>query len=254
MEFARVSTFKRNLADAIPMIGTWVKTPSQIVVEVLSRSSLDVLCLDAEHAPFDRRDLDAAVLATRAGDMPVLVRVSSAAPHHILNALDIGATGIVAPHVSSRADAEALVRAAHYGRGGRGYAGSSRAAGYTARKMSEHLAASREATVVVAQIEDAEGAEAINEIVEVDGVDCLFIGRADLAVSLGVSSANDPIAIDAALRITEVCRSRGRAVGSFLSNLNEVPFWLEKGITLFLLESDHTFLLKGAEALRRGFR
>ena len=53
------------------MVGTWLKTPSYIVAEVLAGSDLDVLCLDAEHAPFDRGDLDAAVLACRANDMPV---------------------------------------------------------------------------------------------------------------------------------------------------------------------------------------
>ena len=60
--------FKQRLAASEPLIGTFVKTPSLIVVEVLSLSALDGLCLDAEHAPFDRAALDTCILAARAAD------------------------------------------------------------------------------------------------------------------------------------------------------------------------------------------
>ena len=119
---------KARLARGERIVGTWVKTPSQIVVEVLAMTGLDCLCLDAEHAPFDRLTLDACLFAARVADKPVLVRTPSAAPEHILNALDCGADGVVIPHIRSAEDARAAVRASHYGHGGRGYAGSSRAA------------------------------------------------------------------------------------------------------------------------------
>lgn len=250
MSEGRIAGFKRSLGTR-PMVGTWVKTPSAMVAEVLSRTGLAALCLDAEHAPFDRRDLDAAILAARSRDMPALVRTPSAAPHHVLNALDLGAAGVVAPHIASAADAEALAAACHFGRGGRGYAGSTRAADYTGRPMADHLAASRDTTAVIAQIEDAEAVEAIDAIAAVERIDCLFIGRADLTISLGAASPADPRVIEAAARVAEAGRRHGRAVGSFIGDLGELPFWLERGVSFFLLESDHTFLLRGADALVR---
>mgnify|MGYP006165676249 CR=1 FL=1 len=69
--------FKSRLASGAPLLGTFVKTPHPHVVEVLASTGLDCLCLDAEHAPFDRRDLDAGIMAARAGGMPVLVRPAS---------------------------------------------------------------------------------------------------------------------------------------------------------------------------------
>ena len=72
MERAITSPFKQRLASGAPLHGTFVKTPHPHVVEVLAMTGLDCLCLDAEHAPFDRRDLDACIMATRAGGMPVL--------------------------------------------------------------------------------------------------------------------------------------------------------------------------------------
>ena len=127
----------------------------------------------------------------------VLVRLPSAAPEQVLNALDSGATGIVVPHIRSVEEARAIVAASRYGAGGRGYAGSSRAAGYTTRSMADHLRNSAEQTVVIAQIEDPEAVEAIDAIAAVDGIDALFVGRVDLTVAYGAASQDDPRVIAA---------------------------------------------------------
>ena len=121
-------TFKQALTGGDLIVGAFVKTPSPIVVEVLGLTDLDCVCLDAEHAPFDRLAIDGCVMAARAARKPVLVRTPSTAPEHILSALDCGATGVVLPHIRSEAEAKAAASAAHYGAGGRGYAGSSRSA------------------------------------------------------------------------------------------------------------------------------
>ena len=141
-----MSTFRDRVRSGEPLIGTWIKTPSPMVSEVLGGSELDMVCLDAEHSPFDRLVLDQCILGLRSAGMPVLVRVPSAAPEHTLNALDCGATGVVIPHVSSADMAAAVAKAAHFGPGGRGYAGSSRAAAYADKPMSRHLADSASET------------------------------------------------------------------------------------------------------------
>lgn len=246
-------SLKRHLADRRLLIGTWLKTPSPMVAELLAGTALDLLCLDAEHAPFDRAVTDACVFAARACGMPMLVRTATAAPHDILSALDVGASGVVAPHIRSAAEATDLVRDAHHGPGGRGYAGSTRAADYTRRSMADNIAAARDGTVTIAQVEDREALADIEGIAATPGLDALFIGRADLAVSLGAGSAAAPAVIAAAERIAAAGTASGCAVGTFLSTLDEVPFWVERGVTLFLLESDQSFLLAGATGLRDRF-
>ncbi len=242
---------KARLAAGELIVGTFVKTPSPIVVEVLTLSALDCLCLDAEHAPFDRTAIDACIFAARAGGMDVLVRVPSAAPEHLLNALDCGATGVVVPHVRSAGEARAVVKACHYGSGGRGYAGSSRAAGYTTVPMSQHKANSAASIAVIAQIEDPEAVEAIDEIAAVEGVDALYIGRVDLTVAYGAETLDDPRVVAAMETVCTAARKHGRQVGMFLSRPEEVALWREKGATLFLLGSDHGFLLSAAADLLR---
>lgn len=248
-------TLKAMIASGQPVLGTFVKTPHPHVVEVLASSGLDCICLDAEHAPFDRRDIDMCILAARVHGLPVLVRTASNAAHDILNALDCGADGVVVPHVRSAAEARAVAASAHYGRGGdlprRGYAGSSRAAGYGQKSIPEHIQVSAGRSVVIAQIEDLEALDELDDIAATDGIDALFIGRIDLTVALGTTSPDDPDVIAAIERILAATTAQGRPVGMFTPRASDVPEWLAKGARLFLLGSDHGFIRSGAQDLRR---
>ena len=246
-------TLKNRLRKHDPMVGTFLKTPSSMICEVLGRSDLDLVCLDAEHAPFDRQDINDCILALNHVGKPSLVRIPANRPEHILNALDCGASGILVPHIITGKDARALAANAHFGTG-RGYAGSTRAAGYGARKMAEHKAQSRGATVVIAQIEDADALDHLDDIFAVSLTDAFFIGRADLSVSLGAEGPNDAIVVEAVEAICAKGREAGATIGMFTANLDEIPKWRAAGASLFLLGSDHSFMLSGATALTQTVR
>jgi 2-keto-3-deoxy-L-rhamnonate aldolase RhmA len=246
-------TLKARLHARELLTGTWIKTPHPHVVEVLALSPLDVLVLDAEHAPFDRGSLDGCLLAARAGGKPVLVRPAGAAHEHLLNALDCGADGVIVPHVRSVAEAQAIVRACHYVPDGRGFAGSTRAARYTTLGMAKHREAARD-VIVIAQIEDVEAVETIEDIAAVDGIDALFIGRADLTISYAAHTPDDAIIVAAVDRICAAGRAAGRTIGMFLSRVGDVPEWREKGASLFVLQSDQEFMLAGAAVLADAIR
>lgn len=235
------------------MLGTFVKTPHPHIVEVLASTGLDCLCLDAEHAPFDRRDLDLCILAARAASMPVIVRPPSSAHEQILNALDCGADGVLVPHVRSAEEAQAVAKASHYGAGGRGYAGSSRAAGYGSIAIPDHLANSAARSIVIAQIEDLEALDEIDAIAAVESIDALFIGRIDLTIALGCTDPDDPKVIEALDLIIAAAKNSGRPVGMFTSKPADTAIWRDKGVSLFLLGSDHGFLRSGTAALRQQF-
>ena len=245
-----IKKFRKRLRDGQPQIGTFVKTPSSIIADVLGYSDLDVVCIDTEHAPFGRLELDLCLGAFRAADMPSLVRIADDSPREIRNALDSGATGIVVPHVTTAEQAAAIVKAAHFGDGGRGYAGSTRAAEFTNKNRADHIADSREQTTVIVQIEDIAALTNVAEIAAVDGVDCLFIGRADLAVAMqkGVS---DVEVMEAVRKICADASAAPPAVGMFTPNIDELPDWLEAGASLFLLSSDHSMMLAGANQLAK---
>lgn len=246
-------TFRERLLAGDLLAGTWVKTPHPHVVEVLALAGLDVLVLDAEHAPFDRGALDVCILAARANGMAVLVRPASADPAMILAALDGGADGVIIPHVRSVAEAQTAALACRYAPGGRGFAGSTRAAGYTTKGMALHRDTARD-VVVIAQIEDAEAVEQIEAIVQVPGIDALFIGRADLTIALEAQTPDDAVVVAAVERICAAGLAASRRVGMFLGRSADVAHWRGHGCTLFVLGSDQEFLLRGAEALGTAIR
>lgn len=229
-------------------MGTFLKTPSPIVAEILGLTELDTIAIDAEHAPFGRLELDGCIAALRAADMPSLVRLSNGAPSEIRNALDCGATGVVVPHVTTASQASAIVRASRFGDGGRGYAGSPRAAHYTSKAMVDYIADSNAQTTVIVQIEDLAALDNVAQIAAVDGVDCLFIGRSDLAVGMQ-KSVFDSGVIDTVRDICRAGREAGTAVGMFTPDTEEIPDWRDAGASLFLLSSEQSLLLSGANAL-----
>lgn len=241
---------KQRLAAGDALWGSFLKTPSPILVEVLASAGLDLLCLDAEHAPFDRAAIDLCAMAARAAALPLLVRTPTAAPEHILNALDCGADGVLLPHIHSAEAARAAVAAAHYGRGGRGYAGSSRAAGYALTSIPQHLAASAGRSVVIAQIEDVEAVDAVDDIAAVPGLDALFVGRIDLTIALGETNPDAPAVMAAVERVLAAGQAAGVPVGMFVPRDGHVASWRAKGARLFLQGSDHVFMRAGVKAAR----
>ena len=245
--------FPTRLKGTTPVVGTWIKTPSPIVCEVLSRSGLDVLVLDAEHAPFGRSELDGCIAISRALGTPVLVRVPDASAANILNVLDCGANGILVPHVTCADDAIRAVRAAQHGPGGRGYAGSTRAAEFGGRALGEQLTHARSQTTVIAQIEDGEALGQIDAIVRVTGLSAVFVGRVDLTVSLGKTNLDDPVVLDGVTAIVRAARAADCPVGMFVANFSEIPHWRAQGVTFFVLASDHAFLQSGVKSLLAHF-
>jgi 2-keto-3-deoxy-L-rhamnonate aldolase RhmA len=249
----RTSSFRQRLLSRERLLGTFVKTPSTAIVEILGLSDLHCACLDAEHAPFDRSAIDQALASARAADLPTFVRVQRNDAPDILNALDLGAVGVFVPHVSSAVMAQSIAQASRYRPAGRGYAGSTRAAGYTTRAMSSTIMGANDLVTVVAQIEDAEALAHIDDIAGVDGIDCLFIGRMDLTVSLGAESHDASVVIDAVHTICAAARRKGRTIGIFATSMADAARWAKAGVSFFLLGSDQQWILQGANALAKAF-
>lgn len=246
------ATFREKMLSGAPLAGTFLKTPSYVLVEVLAQSGLDFLCLDAEHAPFDRASIDACMAVAKALDFPMLVRVADGSPREILQALDYGAAGIVVPHVDSAEKAAAVAKSARYGHGGRGYAGSSRWAGYATQTMPDLLARSQRETIVIAQIEEPEGVEAVEAIAAVEGVDGIFIGPADLSVGYGKQDQTSPELFAAIARCGDAAKAQGKAYMTFVPDAAKAAEWQKYGLSMFFIASEHNWMRAGAKAAADG--
>lgn len=246
---------RRRLLERRPTIGTFFKTPQAYQqLEILGDTGLHLVALDAEHAPFDSASLDVCLLAARAAALPAVVRVPAQRPDMIGGALDMGASGVIVPHVGSADAARELVSRCRFRGGKRGVSGSPRAGDYGGRDLNGYLdAADREVTLIF-QIEDAQGVENIDEIARVPGGDGLLIGPVDLAMGLGASGPEDDIVDQAISRICSVAAGHERAVGIYLGSPERVAAYRNRGISFFMVGSDQSLIRAGARANVKRFQ
>lgn len=242
--------FRQTVRDGSVLIGTFIKTAAHQVPETIAASGLDFAIIDAEHAPFDSVTLDRMVMAGRGAGLPCLVRVPELAPAPIGQVLDLGAAGVVVPHVVTEQAAIRALAAAKYSGGQRGFSPSTRAGGYGTVDAGAYRIMADATSSVWCQIEDESALSNLDAIAAVDQVDCLFIGRADLALSLGVDSPRDPKVAAAVKATAEAGRRHGRTVGIFIGDTGEIPALLALGITVFVCGSDQSFMLGEGRRVR----
>lgn len=237
-----------KLLGDVSRVGVFVKTASHQIIEILGAAGLHFVVVDAEHAPFGPQTLDAMLLAGRAWQLPLLVRVPRGDDPLLPAVLDMGASGIIVPHVHSASHVREIVARAKLGGGRRGLSTSPRYAGYGSLTTAEAIRVGDDATVVC-QIEDREGLDEVEAIAQVPGVDALFIGPLDLAHSLGTTDIRAVQVIEASERIIAAARAAGKAAAIFLADPADRALFESLGVSLFVIGSDQSLLRRAAAGL-----
>src|SRR5262249_41973840 len=159
---------------------------------------------------FDRAGIDIAILAARAVGVPGIVRVADEGS--ILSVLDLGATGVLVPHVATGAQARRVADACRYRGGRRGFANTTRAGRYGLAGMAQTGEAAVAAVPAFAWIEDREALDNLDAIPAPEGIEGVFLGRGDLAVAMGETAMDAPPVRQATERIAASARRAGKAI------------------------------------------
>jgi 4-hydroxy-2-oxoheptanedioate aldolase len=225
------NTTKRRLAGGETLVGSFLRYPVGTLAELMALGGWDFLVLDAEHGGLQPRDVEDLSRACELHDVTPIVRVTSNERSTILRFLDAGAHGIQVPWVESVASAEAAVQAAKYKpRGSRGLA-ATRSAGFGIHAAyGEYVGESNRETLIVAQIESAEAAANIEEIVGIDDVDVIFVGPTDLSHAMGhVGDPSHPTVQAAIDRIVTATLASDKILGAFASDPADAVAWRKLG-------------------------
>jgi 2-keto-3-deoxy-L-rhamnonate aldolase RhmA len=218
-------------------LGSWISTGSATVAEIAALSGLDWLLIDLEHSSLTESGLIEILRATSGHDIASVVRVPSHEAGMIGRALDWGAHAVMVPHVESAEQAAAIVGAMRYPPlGFRGFSSSVRAYAYG-------MIASNTVPLplLFAQIESAEGVAHVESIAAVDGVDVLFVGPADLRMSLAATPGS-PSFDDAVGKVLAATKASGKTAGILIKDRAEVEKLVEKGFTKIAVGTDVAFL------------
>lgn len=249
----RENLLKRKLRRGESAVGTFVKLTDPAVPELLALAGFDFFVLDTEHVAVDREQLTNIVRAADAAGITPIVRVRENQQVEILQNLDLGWAGVQVPNVDTAQAARALVSYVKYmPLGIRGLSPSVRACGYGSCGVEDYIRSANDNTLVVSHCETRECVENLDEILQVEGLDVIFIGPMDLSQSYGVPGrTGDPEVVRAVEAITEKTLAAGKIVGTVAGTPEAARALMEKGVRYILLASDQGMILKwGKDALK----
>jgi 4-hydroxy-2-oxoheptanedioate aldolase len=239
-----------------PRFGMWLASGSGYVTEICAGSGIDWVLLDQEHAPNDlRTTLEQLQVLAGYPDVDVLVRPPVADPVLIKQLLDIGAQNIIVPMIDDARAAAAAVAATRYPPEGIRGVGSALARASRWNRTSDYLVTADVAVSLTVQVETVAALAQLGEIADVDGVDAVFIGPADLAASMGkLGQPEHPDVVGAIETALATISQHGKAAGVNAFNEKIARRYLDAGASFVLVGADVALLARGAEDLAAKYR
>lgn len=194
-------------------LGAWLSIPSPVTAEAAARSGVDYVCIDTQHGAIDYSDCAVMIQSVLLGGSRPIVRVPWNEQGIIGKMLDAGAQGVIVPMVNSVEEAEAVVRSSRYAPDGARSYGPALAA---PRVGGDYVSWARENIAVIPMIETTQALESIDDILAVPGIDAIYVGPADLSLTLGLPAGNndsDASFSDALATIVAACERAGVVAG-----------------------------------------
>jgi 4-hydroxy-2-oxoheptanedioate aldolase len=229
-----------------PAFGLWSVMPGTIGAEILAKAGADYVCVDQQHGVIDYGSIAPMFQVIRAGGAAPITRVLSNDPFLIMKALDAGSWGVIVPLVNSAEDAARAVSACRYPPQGIRSFGPVLAADVIGSRDPEKLGGE---VVCLVMVETREALERVGEIAATPGLDGVYIGPSDLALSLGLPPTLEIMEgehAEAVERIREACHQNGIAAGIHSPSGEWARRHAQAGFDLITVASDAPLLRAAA--------
>lgn len=242
----RPNAVRARMAQAAPAVNAWLSSPNPYAAEVLSYAGFDSVTVDCQHGMFGRDTVLGLLQAISAGPAMPMARPGHLDAAEIGWLLDAGAYGVICPSIDSAADARRLVDACRYPPSGARSFGPGRGLLYGGPDYVRHA----EEILVWAMIESRAALDVVDDIAATVGLDGLYVGPNDLALSLGEEPGGSPSeVVTAALeRIVGCAHRHGLVAGLFCPDEEEAARWAGLGYDLVTPGNDIGMLKARARA------
>lgn len=249
---------KTTLKNKGQVLGGWLQMASPYSAEIMAKAGLDVLMVDMEHGPNDILSLIDQLRAMGRFDAVPFARAPWNDMVTLKRMLDAGIYGVLVPYVNTAEEARAAVAACKYPlEGVRGVAPSPRAPGFGMNSMG-YMAHANDEIVVMTAVETPEAVGNLDELLQVEGLDGIFIGPMDLATSMGhFCDPSHPEVAAAIAQVEAKVTASGKFLASVAGNMDVALKKFEKGYNLVVAMADGGTLgsvtLKNVEAFRSAY-
>ena len=223
---------KEKLTSGQPVIGTWSIIPSAVTTDIIASTGLDFIIIDSEHGPISFETAQNMVMASESRGVSPVMRVGTIDEGDILKALDIGVHVIQIPNINCKQDVLKVINFSKYPPlGNRGFSPFTRAGNYSQKNSPELPEIANQNTLVAINIEGKDAIENIDEILELDGLDIVFVGLFDLSKALGIPGKTDsPEVFEYLSILTKKITNAGKWPGTIATNKSKIPEFLEMGL------------------------
>jgi 4-hydroxy-2-oxoheptanedioate aldolase len=236
------------------VVNGWLAIPSAFSAETMAQQGWDSLTVDLQHGLVDYQKAVDMFTAISTTDTVPVARVPWNEPGILMKVLDAGAYAVICPMVNTREDAEKLIAATRYPPLGSRSLGPIRALLYAGADYAMHA---NDTVVVFAQTETKQGLDNLDEILSVDGLDGVYIGPADLSLSLGCRPTFDDVDPPVAEAIDHIV-ARAKAHGKVAAVHNGTPEAalkrIAKGFQFVTISSDARLMAAGAQQIMAKMR
>ena len=243
---ANPNPLKKALAEKRTAFGLWMTMPGAFGAELIASAGVDYVCVDQQHGVIDYVSMVAMFQAIGAAGAAPITRVMQNDPGQIMRSLDAGALGIIVPLVNDATEAARAVAACRYPPHGIRSYGPVRAAGVIGSRDPKDLA---EQVLCIVMVETREALEKVDEIAATPGLDGIYIGPSDLALSLGLAPTLDVTEdahVEAVKKIMEACHRKGIAVGIQCASGEWARRHAEAGFDMVTVATDAALLREAA--------
>ena len=224
-------TFKSTFESGKKVIGYFLSSNCAEIIEVTAAAGFDFVIIDDEHACWGIAPNIDLVRAADAAGIATLIRVPELTETYVKWALDLGASGVMVPGISSAEEARRAVYLSRFApEGGRGACPYTRNNAFGVRDTVEYFAKTNAELSVVALIGGVEGVKNYDEILEVEGLDMVFFGPMDLSASLGIPGQVTHPKVEAAIaEMIRKANAHGKKAGMFVADKEQAKKWLAAG-------------------------
>jgi 4-hydroxy-2-oxoheptanedioate aldolase len=250
----RKNALKTLIAGGGQAINGWIAVPNSFQAEVYSAQGWDSVTIDMQHGANDINDLIPLLQAICLNNVTPMVRVPWNEPSHIMRVLDAGAYGIICPMINSKAEAEAFVSAGRYPPMGQRSNGPFRATQYAGADYQPNANAEIQ---LFAMIETRDAIKSLDDILSVKGLDGVYVGPTDLALSYGKPATldpTDPEILALMALIAKKTRAKGLIAGAHCDSAKTALKRYPEGYQFCTLLNDVRMLATAAQTAIREVR
>lgn len=240
------------------VISAWSRFPEAYTIEALAHSAFDAITLDMQHGGHDESSILRIIGGVLNAGKPPVVRIPVARFDLASRALDFGAEAVIAPMINKVEDAERFAAAMKYPPIGERSWGVFRAnADYGKPGSNDFLINANQETVAFAMIETRAAYEALDGILNVRGIDGVFVGPSDFSIAWSNGREANPDSPDIVEPITMIAQkaaAAGKFAGIYAPNVQFARKYIEIGFRFVTFATETAYLQLAAEKITGDIR